>query len=67
MKLLNKARPRRVFATLEYVNTAVGIMRDPKQLAEYWKAIWALSNIPPPDWKRAYIWIVFKIIPPRID
>jgi hypothetical protein len=42
-------------------------MKSPKQLAEYWKTVWALSDIPPPLWKRAYIWIVFKISPPRLE
>jgi hypothetical protein len=41
-------------------------MRTPKQLAEYWKTIWALSDIPPPLWKRAYIWVIFKISPPQV-
>jgi hypothetical protein len=43
----------------------------PKQLAEYWSAESALAAMAGhpqkhPWWKRAYIWIVFKISPPRL-
>jgi hypothetical protein len=37
----------------------------PKKLAEYWWAQFALTSIKPVWWKRLYIYVVFKISPPR--
>ena len=47
-------------------------MMTPKKLAEIWYAHAALGALAPPEirpvfawWKRAYIYVVFKINPPR--
>jgi hypothetical protein len=38
-----------------------------KKQAEIWKAIWALSDVPPAWWKRVFISIVFWFSPPSVD
>jgi hypothetical protein len=37
----------------------------PKKLAEYWFTQYKLTRLPPVWWKRLYIYVVFKISPPR--
>jgi hypothetical protein len=37
----------------------------PKKLAEFWFAQFALTGIRPVWWKQLYIYVVFKISPPR--
>lgn len=38
----------------------------PKKLAEFWATQNALTGLKPPWWKRLYIYLVFKVSPPRI-
>jgi hypothetical protein len=37
-----------------------------KKLAEFWATQSALTGVKPTWWKRAYIYVLFKISPPRV-